>query len=837
MNALLKDIRFAFRIFLRKPGFTLIAVLSLALGIGANTAIFSLLDAVMLKSLPVKQPNQLVLFGKGNSAGMTDNFPDSSTDLFSYQFYRSVQQRNDVFSDVAAQCSLLWTVHGKVNANGQSSEIEKINTQMVSGTYFTTLGVRPALGRLFTDADDQNEGAHPVAVVSNAWWQKNLGGDANALNRTITIDQTTYTIIGVAPSEFFGTKVGEAPDIWVPLAMEKVMPPAYWDNRNEKEVQTLFLIGRLQNGVAAAQANAVVNLIFKQSLQDRAGSQPSEELQKKIQTASVELTDAGRGLSDLRTQFSLSLKVLMAVVGLVLLIACANVANLLLAHGSARRREFAVRLAVGARRSRLVRQLLTESLLLGVIGGVAGVGVAWWGSRMLIIMASSGPDALPIDISPNPRVLGFTLLVSLLSALIFGIAPALRGSNLDPGSSLKGKIITRNVFHGPFGKALIVGQVALSLLLLVGAGLFVRTLINLQNVATGYNEENVMYLDVDSSAPGLKIEDPRFNKMLGDVEAQVKTVPGVTAASFAFFVFHQGAWTAPAFSTSAEMPINQRVIRNNCVDVDYFAALGIPLVAGRNFNSSDTQNSQHVAVITESLAKKFFPEGSPVGKRFGIGTPKSINDIEVIGVVKDAKYNNVTEPTRPMAYYPLVQRPQPVNNLVVRFTGNAGSIIPQVRAAIKQVNNNLPIDDVVPLSEFIDRSLNQQRLIARVALFFGLLALLLACIGLYGVMSYAVARRTNEIGIRMALGAPRNNVLWLILREVFLLVGTGLVLGIGAALATTRTAETLLFGLKPNDPLTMIGAAMLLLLVAALSGFLPARRAARVNPMVALREE
>ncbi|HEY6803575.1 MAG TPA: ABC transporter permease [Pyrinomonadaceae bacterium] len=838
MNSLIKDLRFAFRIFLRKPGFTLIAVLSLALGIGANTAIFSLLDAVMLKSLPVQQPDQLVLFGNGKSGGRTDNFPDSSTDLFSYQFYRTAQKRGDVFSDVAAQVSLLWTVHGRVNANGQSSEIEKINAQMVSGTYFTTLGVNPALGRLFTDADDQNVGGHPVVVVSNAWWQKNLGGDASALSKTITIDQVTYSVIGVAPNEFFGTKVGEAPDIWVPLAMEKDMPPAYWDGRNENDFQTLYLIGRLQKGVSATQANAVVNLIFKQSLQDRAGAQPTAELQQKIQTANVELTPVGRGLSDLRTEFSLSLKVLMAVVGLVLLIACANVANLLLAHGASRRREFAVRLAVGARRSRLIRQLLTESLLLGIIGGAAGVGVAWWGSRMLVVMASSGPEALPVNVSPNLRVLGFTLVASLLSALVFGIAPALRGSKLDPGSSLKGKNITRQVFQGPLGKALVVGQVALSLLLLVGAGLFVRTLINLQKVPTGYNEENVTLFDVDASAPGIKSEDPRYLKMLSDVETQVKAVPGVTAASFTFFVFHQGAWTSPAFTAGSDLPMNQRVIRNNCVSGDFFTTMGIPLVAGRNFNSFDTDKSQKVAVITESLAKRFFPNDAvPIGKRFGIGGPGSLNDIEIIGVVKDAKYGSVTEQIRPMAYYALVQEPQPVNNLVVRFNGSAGSIIPQIRAAIKQVNNNLPIDDVVPLSDFIDRSLTQQRLIARVASFFGLLALLLASVGLYGVMSYAVARRTNEIGIRMALGAPRTNVLWLILREVFLLVGIGLVLGIGVALATTRAAETLLFGLKPNDPLTIAGAATLLLVVAALSGYLPARRASRVNPMVALREE
>jgi len=456
---------------------------------------------------------------------------------------------------------------------------------------------------------------------------------------------------------------------------------------------------------------------------------------------------------------------------------------------------------------------------------------------MLVMMASSGPDAMPINVAPNLRLLGFTLGASLISALIFGTAPAFRGSRLEAGSSLKSRTTTKNAFQGPLGKALVVGQVALSLLLLVGAGLFVRTLMNLQNLSTGFKEENVMLFDIDTSAAGLKSEDPRFVKMLDDVETKVKSIPGVAAASFSFFVFHQGFWTSSGFTAEVDLPQGQRSVRNNCTGTDYFNTMGIPLVMGRTFNSSDTAKSQRVAVISESMAQRFFPNGSPVGKRFGLGNSKAANDIEVIGVVKDAKYGVVTEQFKPMAYYPLVQVPQPINNFVVRFNGSPESVVPQIRQAIKQVNNNLPIDDVVPLSDFIGRALTQQKLIARLASFFGLLALLLACVGLYGVMTYAVARRTNEIGIRMALGAQRTNVLWLILREVFLLVGIGLVLGVGASLATTKTAASLLFDLKPNDPLTIALASGLLLVVALLSGYLPARRATRVSPMVALRDE
>ena len=835
-----QDIRYGLRILLKKPGFTLVAVLSLALGIGANTAIFSLLDALLLKTLPVKEPNQLVLFGNGKNQGATDGFPDASWDLFSYPFYRRVQQRTDVFSNVGSLLSIPWDVHGFVNANGTTGDIEQMQVQLVSGNYFPVLGVNAGLGRVLNESDDQNAGGHPVAVVSYSWWQQRLGGDPSVVGKTVTIDSTAYTIVGVAPKEFFGTTVGSAPDLWIPLSMEKLIPPAHWAERENDEFQSLYIIGRLQNGVSAEQASAAINLMFKQALQARAGSQPNPQRLKDMENASIELTSLNRGLSSLREQFSKSLKILMGVVALVLLIASANVANLLLAHGAARTKEFALRMAVGAGRLRLVRQLFTESALLVFLGTIAGLAFAWWGTRLLLMMASDGPEALPLSVALNWRVLSFTIGVSSLCALVFGIAPALRATRIEPNTSLKaGKSTNLSPLKNPLGKAFVVVQVALSLLLLVGAGLFVRTLINLQSIPTGFNQENAMLFQVDTSATGFKAEDdPRLPAMLSEVEDKVRAIPNVQAVSFAFFIFHQGQWSSAAYTREDGIAEGQsRSLRNNIVGKDFFAAMGIPVLEGRTFGPQDTKDSQKVALVNEAMVRKFFPTGSPVGKRFGIDGPETTEAIEVIGVVKDAKFGSLQEKYAPMAFYPHRQRPDAISNLVVRFSGPPSGIVPQIRQTIKAVNRDLPVDEVIPLSDLINRSLTQQALVARLASFFGLLALLLACVGLYGVMSYGVARRTNEIGIRMALGARNYSVLWLVLREALLLVAIGLVVGVLASLALTKTAESLLYELKPNDPLTIVLATFLLATVAAVAGYLPARRAARVDPMTALREE
>jgi predicted permease len=835
MQTLWQDLRFGARTLWKKPIFTLVAVITLSLGIGANTAIFSLIDATLLRMLPVREPERLALFGTGKAGGVSGGFPDGRTELFSYPFYRDVRRRNQVFSDVAAVQNLPSLVYGVVSGAGSDAEI--IDARLVSGSYFSVLGVNALFGRIFTEADDQVPGGHPVAVASHAWWERRLGADPAAVGKTITIGPTVYTIIGVAAREFFGTTVGESPDVWIPLAMEEQIPPG-WRGRNDNLFQSLNLIARLKPGVSMERANVEANLLFKQALQEYAGAQPSPERLRDIQQASIELTPAGRGLSQLRFFFSEPLRALMAVVALVLLIACANVANLLLARGAARQKEFAVRHALGAGRLRLIRQLGVESLLLAAMGGALGVLIAWWGSQALVWMASSGPQALPLDVEPNARILGFTALASLLSAIIFGMTPAIRATKVELIPSLKdgrgGAAMTRSLL----GKALVVAQVALSLLVLVGAGLFVRSLINLRNVDTGFDQQNVLLLQLMTDSVGIKQDDPRLSNLYREAEEKVSAIPGVRAASFSLFSFNQGAMTNPISIPGGAPPVGGNpVILNNVVGPGFFTAMNLPLILGRSFSPQDSRTSPKVAVISEEMARRFFPSESPLGKRYRNGPPGEGDEIEVIGVVKDAKYRSLYERPQPMTYYPYSQQGIYLGNFEVRFSGEPSAVAAEARRAIKEVNRNLPIFEVATLSEQVDRSLVQQKLIARLSSLFGLLALLLASVGIYGVISYSVTQRTREIGVRMALGAERRDVLRLVMGQGAKLALTGALIGLGASWALTRWIEGLLFNVSATDPATFVIIALSLMVVALLACYVPARRATKVDPMVALRCE
>ena len=828
-----QDLRFGLRTLRKNPGFTAIAVLTLALGIGANTAIFSLLNAVLLRPLPVEKPGELVLLGRGRAAGSAGDFAD--TQLYSYPFYRQVQQKNQVFSDLSAILSLPLGMHGLVAGR---TELELLHVQLVSGTYFRMLGVKPWLGRSMTEAEDEPAGGHPVAMVSYSWWDQRFASDPAIVGKTVTLGSTVYTIVGVAPRGFFGTAVGQSPDVWIPLSMEKQISPG-WNGLDDKWFQSLNILGRLKRGVTIGQAQAQVNLLANQIWRDSAGSTLTKAQEDDLRHAQIELTSIKQGLPHIRYGAETPLEILMAVVGLVLLIVCANLANLLLARATTREREIAVRMSLGAGRGRLVRQMLTESLVLALAGAALGILFAGWAGKVLVAMVPHGDEPLLLNVAPDARVLGFTLLVSLATALLCGLAPALRATRIALGSSLKearGSVASTS--RTRLAKALIVSQVALSFMLLIGAGLFLRTLVNLSNVNTGFNKENVLLFGIDPPAVGYK-EDLRLVGLYQQIEQRVSTLPGVRADSISFFTFDQGEWTdSVCVIGRTPTPQDDMMVTHNVVGPGYFATMGIPLLLGRAFAPHDTGASPKVAIVNEAFARGYLSGGSPIGKHFGLGSdPKHSNDIEVVGVVKNAKYQDLGERPFPAAYFPYSQRVQYLNDFEVRFTGKPEVVIAEVRQAVSQIDHSLPLAYTGTLVEQVNRSLAGQSLIARLSTFFGMLAAFLACIGIYGLAAYAVTRRTNEIGIRMALGAEASGVLWMVMRESLTLAALGVAIGIPVSLAAARLIESVLYGLKTTDPATIALAALVMIAVAALAAYLPARRASKVDPKVALRYE
>jgi predicted permease len=837
LESILRDVAFGARALLRSPAVTFVALVSLALGIGANTAIFSLLDAVLLRSLPVKDPRQLVLLGTGDANGIGHNIV--STELYSYPFYRQLQQKNAVFSDVAAIFSMTDDVHGFVlSSQGESSaDSELMHVNLVSGNYFSMLGVQARLGRTLNDADDNSEGNHPVVVLSHGFWKRILASDPDVLDRRIKLGTTVFTIVGVAPTKFFGTRVGESPDMWVPLSMIKSVPPG-WDAYNGNFVQSLNVIGRLKPGVSLAQGTTNVNLLLQQITRGFSDADLSQKNLDKLGKTRVPLTPMANGLSWIRQEFSEPLQILMAIVALVLLIACANIANLLLGRSTARARELALRQALGAGRSRLIRQLLTESLLLAMLGGGLGIAFAFLASRFLLRMVSGGSEILPLDIGLNLRLLGFTFAVTVATAVLFGTIPAFRATRVYLTGSLKegrgpGGAGARN----PLGKVLVISQVVLSLTLVAGAGLFLRSLVNLNHIDAGFNRENVLRLQVEADAGGYKDDnDPRLNALYQQIESRVGALPGVKAASFSAFTFHEGSWNSAVLVPG--MPDNENItVRQNVVGNGYFDTMQIPLIAGRTFSTADTATSQRVAVISEHIAKTLFPPGNPIGRHFHVGTNKPENEFEVIGIVKDTKFGSLQEEPENINYLSYSQRPWRFGDFEVRYTGDFSNISTSVQQAIKSINHDVRITHITTLDEQVARSITNQRLVAQLSTFFGLLAVFLSAMGIYGTMSYAVSRRTYEIGIRMALGAARSSISRLVMQEILLLTGIGIAIGILAVLAGSRLVVNMLFGVKGIDPLSLAAAAVLLLVVAIAAGYFPARRAAGVDPIKALRCE
>jgi predicted permease len=838
VESLWHDLRYSARMLAKSPGFSLVAVLSLALGIGANTAIFSLMTVVMLRSLPVADPGRLVLFGHGRVVGSTDSLPNKSWELYSYSFFHRFSQKTEVFSGVAAIDSIEFGTHGSVGGEGR----ELLRASLVSGNYFSVLGVNPVRGRVLTEADDGVPGSGTVAVASYSWWQRH-GNDPAAVGKTIRMEGTDYTIVGIAPPGFFGTTVGELPDFWIPLSMEKEISPG-WNGLDNKWFQSLYLVARLKPGVTVAQATANTNLIFKQLIENEyLGASPSPKDLADVAHAQIELTPAARGMSRLRRQFSLPLEILTTIAGLVLLIACANLANLLLARGAARSREFGLRMAIGATRSRIVRQLLTESFVLALLGAAAGVACAWKASHLLLTMATASPEVAAMNVNPDLRVLAFTLALTLLTALLFGIAPAIRATRLDLAGSInlgrgQGRGIAAPSSRISLARGLIVAQIALSLVLLASASLFLRSLMNLTKVDTGFNKQNVLVLNLDEYSAGLPL-DARLVRLQQQIEDRVQAVPGVQAASFSMFTFNQGEWSDDLTVQGVpRTPENSQDVLYNVVGKGFFSTMGLPILAGRGFNANDQIDSPKVAVINQTMARMFFPNSSPIGHHFGLGDDVSNSgEIEIVGVVKNAKYVALQEDPEPAAYFPYSQRVQYFGNFEVRYSGDAGQIASAVRRAVAEANPNIAINSVSTLADQVDESAANQRLVARLSAFFGLLAASLVCIGIYGLLSYAVARRTSEIGVRMALGAKRSNVLWLILREILVLVAAGVVIGVPVALEGNSLVVKLLYGLSPADPGSLLAAIGMLVAIALLAGYLPARKASQVEPTVALRCE
>ena len=844
VEALLRDVRVGARGLVKSPGFTAVAMLTLALGIGANTAIFTLLNAVLLRPLPVPHPEQLYLFGEGKWVGSVNGLPNRSWQLFSYPFYRDFAAQTPSFAGVAAVNSIQMSSHISISGGSQ----EHVRIDLVSGSYFNVLEVPPALGRVIAESDDQAAGASPIAVASYGWFQEHFQGSPDAIGRSIHIQGRDYTIIGVARPGFLGLSPAEPADLWIPLSMEKEISPG-WNGLADRDFQSLYLIGRLKTGVKLEQASAATNVLFRQIARAQfLGANASPHDLEELQRARIDLTSVSGGLPGLRLRYVAPLTILMGIVVLVLLIACANIANMLLARGVARSREVAVRQALGATRRRVVVQLLTESLLLAIAGATLGIGLPWGGTRLLLAFASQGPEPIPLDVSPDYRVFGFMLLVTLITALLFGVAPALRATRLELTQALRdGRGASSALARGTLSRSLIVGQVALSILLLACAGLFLRSLRNLTHVDLGFDPEHVLVFSLDEYAANLPL-DGRLVQLQQQIEQKVQALPGVQSASFSMFTFNQGEWSGGLTMQGVERTKEKNEdVLYNVIGTQYLQTMRIPLLSGRNFTAQDNATSPHVAIVNETLARKFFPGESPIGHRFCLcdqnpAHPQKLDfDVEIVGVAHDAKYVGIGESSQMAAYFPYAQRIQYFGNFSVRSNEQASALVPAVRRAVAEVNPEIAVAQVEPMMEQVRGSIATARLVGMLSASFAALAVFLAAIGAYGLISYSVVRRTNEIGIRVALGAQTKTLLWMVMRESLVLLALGLAIGVPVALGVARGMASVfkgqLYHVSALDPVAFITAALVVSAMTVVAAWIPARRAAKVDPLTALRCE
>ncbi|HJT16839.1 MAG TPA: ABC transporter permease, partial [Thermoanaerobaculia bacterium] len=821
------DLKFALRQISRHRGYALTVILTLALGIGANTAIFSVIHSVLLSNLPVRDPQQLVFLTNSNNQGFEAGFGDGDRDFVTYPEFQQLERSNQVFSGLIAASSFT----SRIPANDIPA-----NISLVSGSYFSVLGITPTLGRAFGTEVDKARDANPVAVISDTFWRDRFGGARNVIGRKIRIRNTSFEVVGVAPPQFHGETVGANPDIWVPLTMESEIFPGqdYLSPETNPfhKTEWLQVIGRLKPGVTLAQAKAAIEVEFHQMMAAQTGEMSAQDKQRFL-NQHLPLTPGSQGASTLRSDFGKPLLILMAIVGVILLIACANVANILLARSAAREKEISVRVAMGASRTRIFRQVLTESVLLAAIGGVVGLLLAQWADAALLRMVSTTGNRVLLDVHPDPAILAFTLAVSLLTGILFGLTPAFKATRVDLKGTARGAAgSTARGGRVPAGKILIVAQVSLSLLLLVVAGLFVRSFRNLSRTRLGYDHDHLLQFYVNPLASGYRpAEIPALQQ---EIVRSIEAIPGVRGATLSEHPLISGMDSNSPVTTQGQKPLQGDDAEAHWSEVgaNFFSTIGIPILEGREINESDSGNGQRVAVINATMAHKFFPHSDPIGQQAIVHTTLEDAPFVIVGVAQDAIHRDVKEKPVPRFYVPYFN---PIGKewtsgaaILVRTPGDPSLFASAIRTAVKRAAPGLPtVATIETMDQRISDSLVTDRMIADLSAAFGILAVVLVCIGLYGVMAYATSRRTNEIGIRIALGAQRSGILWLVLRESLLLVLIGAAIGVPLVFAAGQWISSLLFGLQPADPVTLVIGIALMFAVGVLASYIPARRATR----------
>ena len=843
------DLKLALRQFRKSPGFVATIILTISLGIGANTAIFTLVHAILLKSLPVSNPRTLYRVGDLDDCCVNGGFmnDDGDFDLFSYDLYRQLQATTPEFEQLAA----FQSGRNMMNVRSANATTKSERTEYVSGNYFSTFGIGAYAGRMIQPSDDA-PGATPVAVLSYAAWQADHGGEAKVIDSTFHIQGRPVTIVGIAPPGFFGDRIdANPPAIWIPLNVEPVIE-GQTSILKQLDTNWLYILGRIKPGITPASLQAKISNTLRQWL----ATQPvytANGGDTQIHKQHVIVVPGGAGIQNLQQEAGDGLHLLTGISALVLLVACANIANLLLAKGTARRAETSIRTALGAARSVLIRQLLIESALLGIAGGLIGIAIAYAGARMILNLAFPDATQMPIHASPSPIVLGFAFLLSLATGIAFGIVPAWISSHADPAEALRG--INRSTGDRALlpQKAMIVFQAALSLVLLVGAGLMTQTLRNLERQDFGLVTANRYVIHLDPMGAGYNLDRiGAFNQRL---ESEFSALPGVKSVGLALYSTLEGNnWGEGIYveGRPAPAPDEHNGSSWDRVSPHFFETIGQPVIRGRGLTEQDTATSRMVAIVNQSFVKKFFPQQDPIGSHFGTFNQKYAGDYEIVGIVADAKYTNPRDPARPMYFRPLSQlntnlkehsattaesRSLFPNSITIQFVGDASRLESLARRTLANINPDLTIESFRSLDYQVADNFNQERLITRLTGLFGLLALALASVGLYGITAYSVARRTSEIGLRMALGANRGDVVALVLRKALLLVALGLAIGVPVALLGGRLMASQLYGVRPYDPISLAAAVLLLSAFAALAGFIPARRAASIEPMNALRTE